>query len=97
MGYDEVNINCGCPSDKAAIQGCFGAKLMFSPDLVAKMVYDMRRQVQIPVTIKCRLGVDDHDTYEHSYNFIKTVSEKGGAEKFVIHARKCLLDGLSPH
>ena len=63
FGYDEVNINCGCPSNKVQ-EGAFGAILMLDPELVAKMVAAMREAVTIPVTVKCRLGVDDHDKWE---------------------------------
>lgn len=97
MGYDEINLNCGCPSNKTAVKGCFGARLMFDPELVGRVTYAMKRAVQIPVTVKCRLGVDDHDTYEHCQNFIKTVSEQGQVDKFIVHARKCHLSGLNPH
>jgi tRNA-dihydrouridine synthase A len=95
-GYDEVNVNCGCPSSKTK-DGCFGAVLMFDAELVARITRAMREAVNIPVTVKCRLGVDDVDRYEDVYHFINTVSSKGGVEKFIIHARKCLLEGLSPH
>ena len=94
-GFDEVNLNCGCPSNKT-VTGCFGALLMLTPDLVADIVKEMRANVQIPVTVKCRLGVDDNDSWDELVHFIKTVSEKGGVEKFIIHARKCFLTGLDP-
>ena len=94
-GYDEVNINCGCPSDKTAA-GCFGAVLMFDPGLVAEICAEMRRQVTIPVTVKCRLGVDSRDEWDHIVEFIRVVSDQGGIEKFIIHARKCHLHGLNP-
>ena len=95
FSYDEVNINCGCPSNKV-VGGCFGATLMFDPELVASIVAEMQSQVDIPVTVKCRLGVDDHDKWENFVNFIKVVSEKGGATKFIVHARKAFLKGLDP-
>ena len=62
-GYDEVNLNCGCPSQKT-IQGCFGAQLMFNPELVAEICQETIQTVNIPVTVKCRLGVDDKDSWE---------------------------------
>ena len=95
-GYDEVNINCGCPSNKTR-DGCFGAVLMFDPKLVAEITRAMQKAVNIPVTVKCRLGVDKMDKYEDVHNFIRVVSHEGGVNKFIIHARKCLLNGLSPH
>jgi tRNA-dihydrouridine synthase A len=95
-GYDEVNVNCGCPSNKTR-DGCFGAVLMFDPQLVARITRSMQKSVNIPVTVKCRLGVDDMDKYEEVKNFIKIVSHEGGVTKFIIHARKCFLNGLSPH
>ena len=96
FGYDEVNLNCGCPSNKTR-DGCFGAILMYDPQLVASITREMAKAVSIPVTVKCRLGVDDLDKYENVKNFIKIVSEEGGVTKFIIHARKCLLQGLNPH
>lgn len=84
-GYDEVNINCGCPSNKTR-DGCFGAVLMFDAELVARITRAMLEAVNIPVTVKCRLGVDDLDKYEDVHNFINVVSNKGGIEKFIIHA-----------
>ena len=95
-GYDEININCGCPSNKTR-DGCFGAVLMFDPKLVAEITRSMQKAVNVPVTVKCRLGVDDLDKYEDVNNFIRIVSHEGGVEKFIIHARKCFLNGLSPH
>ncbi len=94
-GYDEVNLNCGCPSTKT-IQGCFGALLMYDPNQVAEITQAIQKSVKIPVTVKCRLGVDDLDKYENVHNFISVVSTTGGVKKFIIHARKCLLNGLSP-
>jgi tRNA-dihydrouridine synthase A len=61
------------------------------------MTREMMKQVNVPITVKCRLGVDDLDKYENLHNFIKIVSQEGGVQKFIIHARKCLLDGLNPH
>ena len=76
--------------------GCFGAQLMFSPELVAEICQETIQTVNIPVTVKCRLGVDDVDTWDHLINFITTVSEKGGVQKFILHARKAFLSGLDP-
>jgi tRNA-dihydrouridine synthase A len=94
-GYDEVNINCGCPS-KATKDGKFGAILMFEPELVATICAEMKKTVKIPVTVKCRLGVDDRDSYPEMVEFVRTVSEVGGITKFIIHARKAFLSGLNP-
>lgn len=93
-GYDEINLNAGCPSPRVS-SGRFGACLMFEPALVADCVAAMRAKVSIPVTVKCRIGVDDHDSYENLYHFIQTVAA-AGCETFIIHARKAWLKGLSP-
>lgn len=94
-GYDEVNINVGCPSDRVQ-KGAFGACLMLEPNLVAECVSAMNAAVNtIPVTVKCRLGVDDHDSYEFLTQFIETVSS-AGCDTFIVHARKAWLKGLSP-
>jgi tRNA-dihydrouridine synthase len=92
--YSEINLNCGCPSPRVA-KRCFGAKLMLEPDLVREIVYSMQRRVSVPVTVKCRIGADDVDSYDNLTHFIRQASE-GGAKKFIVHARKCLLNGLSP-
>lgn len=94
-GYDEVNLNVGCPSDRVQ-NGRFGACLMGEPQLVADCVAAMRDVVDIPVTVKTRIGIDDQDSYEFLTDFVSTVSEKGGCEQFTIHARKAWLSGLSP-
>ena len=94
MGYLEVNINVGCPSDRVK-NGNFGACLMADPALVARCVSEMRTHVDIPVTVKTRIGIDDQDSYEHLLNFIDTV-HAGGCSTFIIHARKAWLSGLSP-
>lgn len=94
-GYDEVNLNVGCPSDRVQ-NGRFGACLMAEPELVAECVAEMRSHVSIPVTVKTRIGIDDLDSYEFLTQFIKTVSQQGGCEQFTIHARKAWLSGLSP-
>lgn len=93
-GYGEINLNCGCPSPRVA-KRCFGAKLMLEPELVREIVYSMQRRVSIPITVKCRIGADDLDSYDDLTNFIRCASA-GGARKFVVHARKCILNGLSP-
>jgi len=91
--YAEFNLNCGCPSNKVS-KRCFGAKLMLVPDTVREIVHQMQRRTTKPVTVKCRLGVDDRDSYEELTHFIRTAAS-GGPRKFIIHARKCLLDGLT--
>ncbi|KAL4450138.1 hypothetical protein ABPG77_010807 [Micractinium sp. CCAP 211/92] len=96
-GYDEINLNCGCPSDRVAGAGCFGAALMLQPELVAACCQAMCQAVSTPVTVKCRLGVDDFDTYPELARFIRVVSEGSCVRHFIIHARKCLLKGLNPH
>jgi len=93
-GYDEVNINVGCPSDRVQ-SGAFGACLMAEADLVAENVNAMRQAVKIPVTVKNRIAIDDMDEYLTLHNFIQTVSQ-AGCETFIIHARKAWLKGLSP-
>ncbi|MBF9001325.1 MULTISPECIES: tRNA dihydrouridine(20/20a) synthase DusA [Vibrio] len=94
-GYDEVNLNVGCPSDRVQ-NGRFGACLMAEADLVAECIAAMKDVVDIPVTVKTRIGIDDLDSYEFLTHFISTVAEKGGCEQFTIHARKAWLSGLSP-
>ncbi len=93
-GYDEINLNCGCPSDRVQ-SGSFGACLMAEPEKVAECVAAMRESVHIPVSVKCRIGIDDCDDYLFLTNFIDAVS-KAGCEIFTIHARKAWLKGLSP-
>ncbi|MEZ9231719.1 tRNA dihydrouridine(20/20a) synthase DusA [Vibrio amylolyticus] len=94
-GYDEINLNVGCPSDRVQ-NGRFGACLMAEPQLVADCVSAMNDVVDIPVTVKTRIGIDDQDSYEFLTNFISIVSEKSDCEQFTIHARKAWLSGLSP-
>jgi tRNA-dihydrouridine synthase A len=94
QGYDEININVGCPSDKVQ-SGQFGACLMAQPGLVAACVAAMCEVVEIPVTVKTRIGIDDLDSYEFLSRFIETVAETG-CKTFVVHARKAILEGLSP-
>ncbi len=94
-GYDEINLNCGCPSDRVQ-SGMFGACLMKNPALVADCIKAMQNAVKIPVTVKCRIGIDDCEDYEFLENFVRIVSEEGGCKIFIIHARKAWLKGLSP-
>jgi len=93
-GYDEVNINVGCPSDRV-LSGSFGACLMKEPDLVASCVESMIDKCDIPVTVKSRIGIDDMESYEQLADFITRVHNKG-CQHFIIHARKAWLQGLSP-
>ena len=93
-GYDEINLNVGCPSDRVQ-SGRFGACLMAEPDLVAECVAAMKKNTDLPVTVKTRLGIDDHDSYEELTEFIKK-SANAGCETFILHARKAWLNGLSP-
>lgn len=92
--YDEINLNVGCPSN-AVQNGNFGAKLMLEPDTVAKAIVLVKQHISIPFTIKCRIGVDDHDSYEFLHNFIKIIAN-AGVNVVYVHARKALLKGLSP-
>ncbi|MEM7259977.1 MAG: tRNA dihydrouridine(20/20a) synthase DusA [Pseudomonadota bacterium] len=93
-GYAEINLNVGCPSDRVR-SGRFGACLMAEPGLVAQCVAAMQDAVDIPVTVKCRVGIDRNDAYEPFFDFVSRVHE-GGCQMFVVHARKAWLDGLSP-
>ena len=93
-GYDEINLNCGCPSDRVQ-KGRFGACLMTEPERVRDGVAAMRDAVDVPVTVKSRIGVDDHDSEAFLHRFVETVAD-GGAETFIVHARKAWLSGLSP-
>ncbi|SEL57894.1 tRNA-U16,U17-dihydrouridine synthase [Colwellia chukchiensis] len=93
-GYDEVNINVGCPSDRVQ-NGRFGACLMAEPELVAECVASMQNATNIPVTVKSRIGIDDLDSYEFLQQFLTTVSA-AGCQHFIVHARKAWLSGLSP-
>ena len=94
LGYDEINLNVGCPSDRVQ-EGRFGACLMAEPRLVAACVHAMRARVSVPVTVKCRIGFDDQNSASDLANFVDVVSD-GGCEIFAIHARKAWLKGLSP-
>ena len=93
-GYAEVNLNVGCPSDRVQ-RGTFGACLMLTPDTVARGVAAMRAATSLPVTVKHRIGVDDHDSYEELTRFVQVVAE-AGCQTFIVHARKAWLSGLSP-
>ena len=93
-GFDEININVGCPSDRVQA-GRFGACLMLEPDLVARCFSAMQAQVSIPVTVKCRLGVDEKDQFDDLIEFVETVAG-AGCSIFFVHARKAWLSGLSP-
>ncbi|CAJ1958917.1 unnamed protein product [Sphenostylis stenocarpa] len=90
--YDEINFNCGCPSPRVAGRGCFGVRLMLDPKFVAEAISLIAANTNVPVTVKCRIGVDDHD----SYNELCKVSSLSPAKHFIIHSRKALLRGLSP-
>ena len=93
-GFDEINLNCGCPSDRVQ-SGNFGACLMRTPELVRDCIAAMRDATDKPVTVKCRLGVDDDDSYDLFKNFVDTVAQSG-CDHFVVHARNAWLQGLSP-
>lgn len=93
-GYDEININVGCPSDKVQ-SGQFGACLMASPDTVAECYRAMSDVTDIPITVKTRIGINDLDSYEFLVNFVEPLIA-AGCQKFIIHARIAILDGLSP-
>ncbi|XP_040862011.1 tRNA-dihydrouridine(20/20a) synthase isoform X2 [Glycine max] len=94
--YDEINFNCGCPSPRVAGRGCFGVRLMLDPKFVAEAISLIAANTNVPVTVKCRIGVDDHDSYNELCDFIYKVSSLSPAKHFVIHSRKALLKGLSP-
>ncbi len=92
--YDEINLNVGCPSDRVQ-SGCFGAVLMERPALVARCLAAMKAETAVPVTVKCRIGVDDQDPESVLPAFIETVAQ-AGVTHFIVHARKAWLKGLSP-
>lgn len=94
FGYNEINLNVGCPSDRVQM-GKIGACLMAEPALVAECVGAMKHAVNIPVTVKHRIGIDDLDSYEFLTKFVETVHQ-GGCDTFIVHARKAILSGLSP-
>lgn len=93
MGYDEVNLNVGCPSDRVK-SGAFGACLMLDPSLVAECVLRMRESVRIPVTVKCRTGIDDQDSYDFFAHFVDVVCG-AGVDALIVHARAAILGGLA--
>jgi len=94
FGYEEINLNVGCPSDRVQ-EGRFGACLMAEPQLVADCVAAMQARVRVPVTVKCRIGIDEQDSEADFNRFIETVAA-AGCRTFAVHARKAWLDGLSP-
>jgi tRNA-dihydrouridine synthase A len=94
FGYDEINLNVGCPSDRVQ-EGRFGACLMAVPELVADCVATMQAKVSVPVTVKCRIGIDDQDSEADFDRFIRTAAASG-CRTFIVHARKAWLKGLSP-
>ena len=94
LGYDEINLNIGCPSPRVK-KGGFGAALMYEPELVRDCISNMQNMVSIPVTVKCRIGVDEMDDNEGLDHFISVVAE-ANTQTFIIHARKAWLEGLSP-
>jgi tRNA-dihydrouridine synthase A len=94
FGYDEINLNVGCPSDRVQ-EGRFGACLMAEPELVAMCATRMQSVVKVPVTIKCRIGIDDQDSEKDLQRFVDVVAA-AGVRTFIVHARKALLQGLSP-
>jgi tRNA-dihydrouridine synthase A len=93
--YDEVNLNVGCPSDRVQT-GRFGACLMAEPELVARCLRAMGEATRLPVTVKCRIGIDAMDEERDFRHFVDTVADEGGARTFIVHARKAWLQGLSP-
>ncbi|HWQ37755.1 MAG TPA: tRNA dihydrouridine(20/20a) synthase DusA, partial [Burkholderiales bacterium] len=93
-GYDEINLNCGCPSERVQ-KGAFGACLMAEPELVADCIGAMRDAVTVPVTVKHRLGIDSIEAYDFVHRFVEIVS-RAGAATFIVHARNAVLKGLSP-
>jgi tRNA-dihydrouridine synthase A len=94
FGYDEINLNCGCPSDRVQ-DGRFGACLMAEPDHVARCVDAMKSAVRVPVTVKCRIGIDEQDPAQSLFAFAAAV-RAAGADALIVHARKAWLKGLSP-
>ncbi|TKW03239.1 hypothetical protein SEVIR_7G012400v4 [Setaria viridis] len=94
--YDEINLNCGCPSGKVAGHGCFGARLMFDPEFVGDAMSAIAANCDVPVSVKCRIGVDDCDSYEELCDFVDKVVSNSPTRHFIIHARKALLSGISP-
>ena len=95
LGFDEINLNVGCPSDRVQ-DGRFGACLMAEPALVGDCVAAMKAAVSIPVTVKCRIGIDDQDPEQALEVFVQRGVERAGADALIVHARKAWLKGLSP-
>ena len=93
-GYDEININVGCPSDRVQ-SGQFGACLMATPEIVAECFRAMAAETEVPVTVKSRIGIDEQDSPEFLLHFVDTLAD-AGCRKFIVHARIAVLDGLSP-
>ncbi|XP_058759336.1 uncharacterized protein LOC131632605 isoform X2 [Vicia villosa] len=94
--YDEINLNCGCPSPRVAGHGSFGVRLMLDPKFVAEAMSAIASSTNVPVSVKCRIGVDDHDSYDELCDFIFKVSSLSPTKHFIIHSRKALLNGISP-
>jgi len=94
-GYDEVNLNCGCPSERVQ-RGAFGACLMAEPELVADGLKAMRDACSLPVTVKHRIGIDRQESYSFMRDFVGTLSQRAGVQVFIVHARNAWLQGLSP-
>ncbi len=94
FGYDEINLNVGCPSDRVK-SGAFGACLMLDPERVGECVRRMREAVTVPVTVKCRIGIDHEDSYEFFSRFVDVVAD-AGVDALIVHARAAILGGLSP-
>ncbi|PIA53607.1 hypothetical protein AQUCO_00900287v1 [Aquilegia coerulea] len=94
--YDEINLNCGCPSGRVAGHGCFGVRLMLDPKFVGQAMSAIAAKCDVPVSVKCRIGLDDHDSYNELCEFIYTVASHSPTKHFIIHARKALLNGISP-
>lgn len=94
--YDEINLNCGCPSPRVAGHGSFGVSLMLDPKFVAEAMSAIAANTNVPVSVKCRIGVDDRDSYDELCEFISTVSSLSPTKHFIIHSRKALLNGISP-
>ncbi len=94
-GYDEINLNCGCPSERVQ-RGAFGACLMAEPELVADCIKAMQDSAALPVTVKHRIGIDKTESYSFVRDFVGTLAERGGCQVFIVHARNAWLKGLSP-
>lgn len=95
IGYKEFNLNCGCPSVRVK-KGCFGAVLMLKPELICDIINTVKKNCQVDLSLKIRIGVDQNDSYEFVYNFVEKVIRNTTCNTFFVHARKCLLNGLSP-